>query len=106
MKRQILKYRLPVKNGDHAIKLPIGISILSLQVQNNEPVLYGEVEVLSDEDLNDKDFYEMCVFRILNTGEVYEENQCDEHSEFIGTVMLDEGSYVLHVIQIFKRRTK
>lgn len=80
----ILKYKLPINYGGFNIELPLDAIFLSVTKQNNEPVLY----IMTDEPEKTDSFELFCGF----TGCIVRENI----NEFLGTVMLDNDSFVVH----------
>lgn len=68
--------------------LPKGAKPLSVQVQNDEPLLW----LLCDQDA----VYEQRTFRLVATGEIVK----DENLEFIGTFQLSGGSLVFHLFEV------
>lgn len=91
--RRILKYELKI-HGDQIIDFGGIARILCVGVQRNKPYLWADV---------DEHPFKMERKRIVmfNTGE---EIPCElaHKTKYIGTVMLDGGSYVGHVYQIIE----
>lgn len=84
--KTILKFTL--QEGRNIALLPMYSEALSVQEQDNNLVLY----VLADTD-NDVVEEE---FEVVGTGYPVESHM--PTSQYIGTVMLNKGSFVLHVI--------
>lgn len=63
---KIWKYKLPPRRGQFTLELPIGWQILSIQTQNDVPVMWCAV--------NDKASTELVRFEILFTGDEYVPN--------------------------------
>jgi hypothetical protein len=82
--RHIYKYILNDK-----IEMPEGAQILSVQVQQNIPVLWAMV----DPEAPKRDYY----FDILPTGVVTNHKKLD----YIGTIQTHGGSIILHVFSHF-----
>lgn len=83
--KTVYKYEISYKEGSEAIFLiPRGAKFLSLQVQYGNPVLYFEVEPTS-RPTEQK-------FLLVETGATVPLGV-----KYIGTVMLAEESYVLHI---------
>lgn len=72
---------------EQTLKLPRWSTVLSVAEQNNNPVLYALVE-RDETDTEDHRFH------VAVTGSTVPENL-----KFIGTVMLDNGGFVLHVFE-------
>ena len=80
---QILKYPLRGFAGVGSYQLPDGYRILSIEVQENNPVLYVEADV----NMPTVSLLMYC----LHTGDTV-----NFDTTHIGTVLLDDGKYVLH----------
>lgn len=85
--RKIFKYPLKIVDMQ-VVSFPMGAKILSVKEQSNIPVLYALVDI--DADSEDR------VIAMFGTGE-----DCGYPStdDFIGTVMLMNGTLVLHVFK-------
>lgn len=86
--KQIWKYKL--QPGMNLFNFRKGSEILSVQVQSNYPVLYAIVNT------DEKELVPVDIDCRM-TGQSYIET---EHERFIGTVMLAEDTFVLHVFQV------
>ena len=80
---KILKYELPNTKGSHIVNLPWEVMALSIEVQNNIPVLY----VIADlENPTTQVNIEAC----------YTGDEVKENFHPIGRALLDDGEFVLH----------
>lgn len=89
MSDRIWKYELPSVPGSIWIEMPFGAKILTVQTQYNKPYLWVAVfpTVVPRKNRH---------FLLLETGN----DKIPIDSKYIGTVQLDEGSYVLHVYEV------
>jgi len=96
MKKSILKFQLD-QTDTQTLQMPKDAVILSLQVQNDNPVLYALVNPAPDFEFeeNENADKESRTFRLFETAEDFD----DDNLIFIGTVMLEFGKYVLHVFE-------
>lgn len=85
----IYKYDLTV--GTNVVKMPANSVVLSVQAQGNRPVLYALVR----EDKLSTSVARR--FHVVMTGQLIEDLDC---SGFIGTVMLESGTFVVHVFEV------
>jgi hypothetical protein len=89
MKSKIYKYELKPGTDTH-LNLPIGSEVLSVQNQNEKIILYVKFDSEYEEDLRGRHFL------AAHTGsELF-----GVIGKFIGTVMLDGGSYVCHIFDM------
>lgn len=84
---KVYKYEIATAPGSQVISLPKGHKILSVKVQGNGIVLYALV--------NPPNQTENIIIDIVMTGSEYW-----SEGEYLGTVMLEGGQFVLH---LFKR---
>lgn len=83
--KTVYKYTINYEEANTAsFDIPDGARFLSLQVQQGKPVLYFEVESLNWQRKQD--------FLLVETG-----TTIPYGAKHIGTVMLRDGWYVLHV---------
>lgn len=84
--RQIHKYTLSSFTDNSSVGMPQGAKILSVQEQHDSLVVWAEV----DESLKHviRNFY------VAKTGLSY---LPEEATNFVGTVQLQQGNYVVHV---------
>ena len=89
---KIFKYTIepPTIRQTTRIRLPKNAKILSVQEQKNEVVLWAEVDPSEKEK-------EVQSLQLLITGEPIEDHG---EREFISTVQLDGGGFILHVFKI------
>lgn len=96
--KTIYKYNLTM-GFINVMKLPKNASVISVQVQNNKPILWAMVE--TENELEDR------VFIMLTTGSSIGE-QVDGHLEHLGTVQLEDeydGSiFVGHYFEVIKNK--
>lgn len=83
----IWKYELTKKIGNQIIHLPGGAEILSVGSQNDILMIWVDVNPASKHA-----FYKLF---IVETGQ-----NAPEGGKFLGTVLLDNESYVLHVFDM------
>lgn len=86
--QKIFKYQL-ANHGVRHIEMPIDAVILSVREQNNIACLWALVD--TSKQLENR------VFDIYVTGE---EITVPEQKRFIGTVLLNNGDFVVHVFEI------
>ena len=89
--KAIYKYDLIM--GDNKLKLPEGSIIIGAKSQYNNIVIYILVEPRVD--LNDCITRKICC---MTTGTNIEDYSTDNYT-FIDTIMLNDGSYVVHVLE-------
>lgn len=81
----IWKYELPLSSLNN-LEIPSGAKILTVQVQNNKPCIWVQVD-----ENNTK---ETRTFRIYGTGHT----MLDEKTTYIGT--WQDGIYVFHLFEV------
>jgi len=98
---KIWKYSIPLKESEglrarqFSIQLPKHAKILSVAAQHNEPVMWVAIqEDLSYPPLEPHDFI------LCETGRVMPKDPTSILTTFIGTILLDDGAYVLHIFEI------
>lgn len=69
--------------------MPIGAKILDLQLQNGMPAIWAQVCAPAEQERR--------FFRLFTTGMEFDGN----YLEYIGTVQIGNGSYVVHVYEEF-----
>lgn len=91
----IWKYRLPMSAREHAIAMPGGARILSVDTQYGQPCLWALVDPSA--------MTETRQFRIITTGSAEIENDAYQQGRlrYVGTVLLFAGEMVLHVFESF-----
>ena len=85
MKKIIYKY--PLNSSIVKIQMPVGAKILCVQDQYNTPTLWAEVDIYQPTENR--------VFSLILTGEDFETT----YKTYIGTCVLDQGSYVVHIYE-------
>ncbi len=95
MNNEILKYQLCL-TGVTELNLPHNAEILSVNQQKEELFLWAEVDQSNPLPLEKR------IFVSIMTGEIFSENV---NKKYIGTVLLNSGSFVVHVFEITKERT-
>lgn len=94
--KQIYKYEIPNLMGISEIEIPTNdtpyVEPLSVANQNNKLVLYTQVDLAKP----------VKTYKILSvlTGGTVPEDTDDETYCFLGTVMFDNGAFVVHVFLI------
>lgn len=83
---KIFKYALK-NNNDQIIKMPIGATILTVQVQRNIPMLWAVVDEKVEMTEDRKIIVEVTGFPLSN------------YKRYIGTYQLENGSFVGHVFE-------
>ena len=83
---KIFKYELNL--GETVLEMPEPAKILSVQAQNNKPVLYVLID--EEESLVKKRI------RVVATGQAAD---LFDAGKYIGTIMLDGGNFVLHAFE-------
>lgn len=86
--KTIYKYEIS-KYGCRDIRMPKGAKILSTHLQHNEPVIWALV-----------DTSEPTVSRSINVHTTGSDVGEDDTSRFIGTLLLDDGKYVVHIFDL------
>lgn len=81
--RTIWKYKIDGNN----IEVPYGSKILSVANQNDVPVVWFDV----DDDMIQMETWVICI--VVTGGNIPTNNR----AEFIGTILLHNGSDVLHI---------
>ncbi len=89
MAQSIFKYVLPTGPYETEIPMPSGAKILSAHNQRNQPCIWALVETLNPVSNR--------AIRAEHTGEC---RFLPPEAVFIGTVLLDDGDYVLHVFDL------
>lgn len=87
----VYKYEVPLTD-DFAIDMPCGARILSVQVQNGEPVLWALVDPEARELRRH--------FRLAGTGHMIDQAPAD--LLFIGTMQLRGGALVFHLFEALR----
>ena len=87
---KLIKFSTPVMDKILTIDLPEGAVILSVDEQYNKPVLWALVDPSTD--IKPRNLY------FALTGQEIEANR--EQLKFIGTIKLDEGTFIVHVFEI------
>lgn len=86
MTGRIFKYPLNDQPGTHTIELPIHHTVLCVKAQNDRPILYA----LVDQNYKEKELVSYFCAWTGNT--TVQDGQLD----YIGTVLTDEDTHVLH----------
>lgn len=79
--KKILKFKLPITPGKHVLKSPINMVTMHISEQSGEPVLWAEC----DGGDVPRDIH------VAWTG-----HDVPEGAAYLGTVLLENGGYVLH----------
>jgi hypothetical protein len=85
--KSIYKYPLEI-NDNIALDLPKGAKVLSIGNQNNIPCLWALVDPAKPKEKRR--------FRVLQTGQSVK----GDIGTFIGTVLLNNGHFVIHVFEV------
>jgi hypothetical protein len=75
--------------GANTLFVPAGTKFLSVGNQNNKPVIWYQFPTK-----NKLNFSKMTIVQCIMTGQDYDLRPL---TKFIGTVLLDDGHFVLHV---------
>lgn len=86
--KTIYKYEIS-KYGRREIRMPKGAKILSTQLQHGEPVIWALVDTSAPS-----------VARNIDVHTTGSDVRDDDTSRFIGTLLLDDGKYVIHVLDL------
>ncbi len=82
--KRILKYILPTAHSSHKVLMPFGAEILSLQVQRGEITIWALCSETGTPGMR--------CFSLYETSQ-----KVDGKGKFVGTALLNDGYYVLHV---------
>jgi len=84
-------YKYPLRIGVTELNLPLDAEVLTVQTQNNEPMLWAIVDPDDSET-------EKRVFYMLGTGHRHPSSEFTD-LEFIATIQLSNGELVFHVFE-------
>ncbi|WP_185246652.1 hypothetical protein [Chryseobacterium bernardetii] len=84
----IYKYQLKTTD-QQTITMPVGSTIISLQIQNGIPCIWAEVDTL--QNVGDRTFV------TFGTGHPLPENPL----VYVGTYQLEEGNLIFHVYEMY-----
>jgi hypothetical protein len=87
--KTIYKYQLATNEGQ-VVQLPVGASILSLQVQNNVPHIWVIFDKANEKNLEERSFI------TYGTGHIIS----DLLKVYVGTYQLPLSGLVLHVFEL------
>lgn len=93
MRKAIWKYTLP-QHGTIDLDIPTESFFLHVEAQYNEVVAWFMVDPTENT-------FESRRFRVVQTGEEFVVDA--DYRGYYGTVLLDGGSYVVHVLELFPR---
>lgn len=85
---RILKYEIPKSEGVHALWLPRGAKILSIQNQYNKIAMWVTGDVGGAPERR--------WFAVVHTGGLYLNKS---NFKYLATVLLDQGAYVTHIFE-------
>lgn len=94
MSKRIYKQKLSI-TGATRFACSRDFNILSVQVQNNGPVLYAEASEVLDHPIDINSELNIRTFVSVMTGQ-----EIPENGIYIGTVMLSNGEFVVHIYEI------
>lgn len=89
-KRTIHKYPLQIQNRAQAVDIPVGAELLTVQIQNGQPVLWAMVDPDAPKVMRHVQMY--------GTGWPISVN--DELIKFLGTVQCNGGILVWHFFEV------
>lgn len=94
--KTILKYYLPIIPMEQITKVSMlkGSVILSIGVQFNNPTVWASCETMETDELEER------LFQLVQTGDGVIQYKT---SKFIGTFILNEGHYILHLFEIIDK---
>lgn len=84
----IHKYRISDYHWN--VGMPAGAEILSVQSQNNEVTIWALVDFGVEPEVRE--------FRLIKTGQEFSPGNL----KFLGTVQLDQSTFVVHVFEVVK----
>jgi hypothetical protein len=88
MAKQIWKYQIVLKvDGVFWLDMPKGARILKLALQKGKPTLWAMVDINANTETRK--------FNLYLTG-----SPIVDEEEYIGSVLLDDGDFVLHLFEI------
>jgi hypothetical protein len=91
--QKIFKFSLP-HSGIKAVSLPVGAKILSVHEQANTPLFWALVDP--------KAKCEDRTFAVYQNGEEIRETE-GTSKEYLGTIHLFQGEYVIHVFELHQK---
>jgi hypothetical protein len=82
-------WKYPINDGDATHQLPVGAKVLSAQAQ------YGDLQiwVMCDPEAT---AFELRTFKSFVTGETFP----DTNLEFIDTVQIEGGRFIIHIFEV------
>lgn len=78
-------------SSEWALEMPVGATILFIEVQYGQPKMWAEVDAETDQ-------YEIRRFKLVGTGHA----EIESGDKYIGSFLVNGGVFVFHVYEVVK----